>query len=248
MTAELARRAATAWSGRSRTLAGAGDLGLAVHAQWAADLATLHELLWESGLGAAPDPAAQLATVARMVEASFAQADDTPPEAGALVTWARNRLTSAFGAPVDALLESRFAPLDHLTGPVPPPAARATRSLDALRRDLRDAATDCATVARAMDLAGLADDARAQRRRAALATLEATLVARAAGAGDHALHTADLRWELAVAALPGQDRGDDGVGAGAWDRADVADLLPSLVAAADPDDQDTLRTRLESIA
>jgi hypothetical protein len=199
---EKAASAAASWNMRSRTLAAAGEVRLAVHAQWAADLAVLHGLMWESGLASVPDPSAQLDTVAHVILAAFERADVAPPDAADLVSSARATLGAAFGSPVDGLLAARLAPLDHLAelGQVPVARPRRERAAD-LVRGLQDVAGDCAAVARAMAAAGLDDDAEDQRRRALLAAFEAFLLSRAGAVGEPVPAAAELRWELAVAQM-----------------------------------------------
>lgn len=194
--------AASAWHRRSLELAISGDAWSAVETQWAADVATLHLLLWESGLGGDGDPAAQLDTVAGMVQQALSRAGEAPQEAVAALSWARNAVQAAFGSPVDALLAARLAPLDHLAalGQVTTRGVRTPRPAAELGRELVVVAEDCAAVARAMDVAGLANDAEDQRRRAVLATFEAFLVGsvHADDPADRA-RLVDLKWELAMA-------------------------------------------------
>src|SRR3546814_10675760 len=110
-------RAATTWALRSRQLADVRDARHAVQAQWAADVATLHCLLWDSGLAGVADPAAHLDTVSGVVQKAFRQAGETTDglheEPGAIVTRARTVLASASGGSVERLLADRFTELDH---------------------------------------------------------------------------------------------------------------------------------------
>lgn len=240
-----AERAALAWGARSRALAAAGDLRAAVHTQWAADLATFHVLLWESGLAAAPDPAAQLDTLAHVVR----QALSAPGTLDAhtlreTLEAARGALAAAFGQPVATRLAERFVPLDHLPEAAPASVAadgRVGASPRAVLATLRENVADCTGVARALAAAGYHDDARRHLRRARLAALEAFLLERTPAGTPAPVVTAGLRWELA-AGLPGSAH---------WAALDPDDLVEALVealAVSDPSaDLASLRTRLEEV-
>lgn len=236
--AHPAASAACAWAGRSRALAAAGDIRLAVHTQWAADVATLHCLLWESGLTDVEDPAAQLDAVGHVVHEAFARAGEAPRDAITLVSWARATLADAFGAPVDALLGGRLSGLEHLEGlgTLPNDSPRTAYGGDVLVRVLGEVARDCSTVSRAMTAAGLDTDAADQLRRAVLAIFEVFLVGRTAAEGKSP-SVVDLRWELAVAALDG--RPFDGL-------APVA-LAEQLLSAVEPTQRAELRARFEGL-
>lgn len=198
----------------SRAFAGHGDLRRAVLTQWAADIRVLQLLLWENGLGAAPDPAAQLAAVAEAVQASLAHhavPAGTAATARDIVERGRAGLAAVFDPSVHALLTSRFGPLDHLDtagqpgeGDVAQPSRyRDWRSPQELLRDLRVAADDSALVARDLAASGDAQEADRQLWQAALALFECYLVESAVRAGDELLSTAETRWELARARLAG---------------------------------------------
>jgi hypothetical protein len=193
----------------SRAHAARGDARLAVLAMWAADLRVLQGLLWESGLGSAPDPHAQLGAVAQAVGASLsdcAVATHLPMTPREAVERARQAMVGTFDQSVHPMLVERMGPLDHLDS-VPVPLADdgersraqrlAGRTTEELVADLRVTAGDCMAVAVTMadegDLAG----AISQARQADLASFEAYLVAAAVRVGDGALATVDLRWALA---------------------------------------------------
>lgn len=193
----------------SRGFAASGDLRKAVLTQWAADLRVLQSLLWENGLGQAPDPAAGLHAVADALQGSWTQYADHLAGAGSardLVDRARAALAAVFDPSVHALLASRLTPLDHLdhvpvaARPAPEQTYRDWRSAEELLRDLRVAGQDAVRVARTLvdEDAREADD---QRWQATLAMFEAHLVRSALLAGDDDLITAELRWELAGARL-----------------------------------------------
>lgn len=230
--------AASAWGTRSRQLAATGHAWLAAETQWAADLATLHVLLWESGLAAVPDPAAQLDAVAHVIQGSFMRADDAPTKVADVVAWARTALAQAFGAPVDEMLVGRLAPLDHLEslGILSTGSLRGDHAAEARARDLRLVALDCSSVARAMAAAGLPKDARDHIRRAMLATFEAFLLTRPTATGVLAAMV-DLRWELAVADLTDVPLADLSLDA----------LGRALVTSVAPCDREELRLLLEKL-
>lgn len=190
----------------AREYAAQGDARRAVLATWAADLMTLQCLLWENGLGQAPEPATQLAAVGDAVAGSL-RGIEAAPDADLLpraaVEAARGALTATFDASVHALLSERLVPLDHLDRLAPPETAviavdrLGDRSVDELLTDLLVTAQDCRAVARALSKAGLADAAADQQRMGDLAAFEAHLVHAAVTAGDRSLVTVDLRWALA---------------------------------------------------
>lgn len=199
----------------SRAHAARGDARLALLAMWCADIRLLQVLLWESGLGSAPDPDAQLAAVSQAVRASLTDCADsvdlpmTPREA---VERARRAMVGTFDASVHSMLVERLTSLDHLdsvSAPLADDGERsrgrrlAGRSAEALVADLRATAGDCMAVAVTMadegDLAG----AISLARQADLASFEAYLVAVAVRVGDGVLATVDLRWDLAEDDGPG---------------------------------------------
>jgi len=196
----------------SRSYAVAGDCRLAVLATWAADLRVLQSMLWESGLGSAPDPGDQLRAVAEAVMDSLSAraAADSPATPRSLVENARTALAAAFDTSVHALLAERFMSLNHLDALEDPQAefrepGRAQRlggrSVTDLVSELRVAATDCMAVARVMSAAGRARDAWHHVRMSDTAAFEAYLLDAAATTGDKTLATVDLRWDLAASVL-----------------------------------------------
>jgi hypothetical protein len=195
-----------AYATLSGTYAAAGDTRRAVLAACAADICTLQCLLWESGLGQAPDPDAQLSTIGAAVQGSlisFAE-DAGPMTARQVVEGARTAMTATFDASVHDLLTERFISLDHLDGLEE--AARGKRRLgsrapDNLLDDLRTTAADCTAIAHAMAAASFDADARTQMRMADMATFEAYLLQSAIDAGDTTRATVDLRWDLAATRL-----------------------------------------------
>jgi hypothetical protein len=191
----------------SRTLVQQDQALHAVLAQCAADVEVLQQLLWESGLGEAPDPGAQLAAVGEAVLGSLNSTwTDLGPgrTAREAVERFRHALVTTFDESVHAMLTGRLAPLDHLDGVAVAPEEAVSRSRDRLEgrsvdhlvADLRTTASDCAAVADVM--IGDGDDAGALRQlwQADVASLEAFLIESAAHAGDRTLATVDLRWEL----------------------------------------------------
>ena len=229
----------------SRGFAASGDVRRAVLTQWAADLRVLQTLLWENGLGDAPDPAGGLLAVVEALEGSWTQHATHLGGAGSardLLERARVALAAVFDPSVHALLTSRLTPLDHLDHVAPGAARRAPeptyrdwRSPQELLRDLRVAGQDAARVARAMADED-AEETDNQRWQAALAMFEAYLVRSALLAGDTELTTAELRWELAGARLAagGEPAGSDQLRAslaavlGPLERADVEAELADL--------------------
>jgi hypothetical protein len=207
------RAEADAYHQLSRACALRGDRRNAVLAMWASDVRTLHSLLWESGIGGAPDPAVQLQACAHAVLEGLsarptAERHDLTPRG--LLEAARADLAAVFDPSVHALLEERLRPVDHLDriahdhapGEVHPPLDRlAGRSPEQLLVDLRAAATDCVCVAQALAGEGDFDEADRQLWHATLAAFEAYLVTEAIGAGDEHQLTVHLRWELAAASL-----------------------------------------------
>lgn len=101
----------------SRRHARHGDLRLAQLAAWASDVHLLEALLWENGLGDAPDPDAQLAAVGDAVAASLEARAEAVTEgltARQVVELAREALLATFDESVHALVTERFLSLDHL--------------------------------------------------------------------------------------------------------------------------------------
>ena len=196
----------------SRSYAARGEGRLAQLAAWAADVQALQVLLWESGLGSAPDPDAQLAAIAEAVDGSLADHTEAPHAPATIresVERAREAMVAAFDESVHLMLAERFASLDHLDAvAVPGPEdARETRAQrlagrtpEKLVADLHQAAGDCLAVSAAMAEEGDLAGATYQARQADLASFEAYLVTAALRAGDLALATVDLRWGLAMAA------------------------------------------------
>ncbi len=191
----------------SRTHAGNGDLRSAQLAAWASDISVLEQLLWDNGLGDAPDPDAQLAAVGGAVaDALDALVDGdlagrTPAD---IVVLAREAVMGTFDDSVHDVLEQAFSSLDHLsTQPI-----RRSASVDGRRRlgsasaeelvvELLAAAGDCMAVA--TELAAVEEHEAAHRMsgQADAASFEAYLVAAASLAGDHELASVELRWSLA---------------------------------------------------
>ena len=207
------RAQADAYHQLSRACAGRGDRRNAVLAMWASDVRTLHSLLWESGLGGAPDPAEQLQACADAVvdgigtRPSGDLRDATPRD---LIEIARADLAAVFDPSVHVLLDERFRSLDHLDaidqyhapGELHPPTDRlAGRSPAQLLVDLRAAASDCVCVAQVLAGEGDFEEADRQLWHATLAAFEAFLVAVAVSAGDEQLLTVHLHWELAAATV-----------------------------------------------
>lgn len=206
----------------SRRQARQGEVRRAQLAAWAADVHVLEELLWENGLGDAPDPHEQLAAigeaVAAAIEALAAEApDDLSPRE--VVELARHAMVTTFDASVHELLEQRFGDLQHLeqqpdVQPQQPrhPEGRPEdrpedrlegRAPEQLVAELRMAAADCMAVAQVMAAEGEPSAALRMARQSDNAAFEAYLVSAAVAAGDSALATVDLRWQLAQDAESG---------------------------------------------
>lgn len=191
-----------------------GDGRLAQLAIWAADVQVLQTMLWESGLGSAPDPDAQLAAVGHAVTASLAEhavATHGPLTPRESVEGARQAMVAAFDESVHASLSDRFVRLDHLDELRPPVTQTAPQAMagrlggrtpDELVADLHTTAADCMAVAAVMLEEGDRAGALGQARQADLASFEAYLVAAAVLVGDACLATVDLRWDLARAQVP----------------------------------------------
>ena len=208
----------------ARRYAESGQHRLAQLAAWSADLHRLDELLWLSGLAQAPDPAAELAligeTVAASIETAAARLGASGPGAvqptgRAAVEAARDALVSTFDATAHDLLSTCFADLSYLddapsslaSDPERRTAARLS-GLDAaqLVAELRTAAADCRAMAD--DLSAGAEPEACERleRQADAAAFEAYLVSSALRAGDDALVTVDLRWDLVAGEHPSAER------------------------------------------
>ena len=197
----------------SRTYAAKGNARLALLSLWAADVLVLQSLLWESGLGSAPDPDAQLAAVGRAVDDSLRANPGDQDRSGTVTSAldrARTALMSTFDVSVHTVLRERFVSPEHLDGLRLPAdgagqdARRSRlgdRSPQQLSDDLRVAAADCMAVSSWMAGAGLAPDALAQAKMADMASFEAYLVEAATAVGDTSLATVDLRWEIAASAV-----------------------------------------------
>lgn len=238
----------------SRAHAARGDARLAVLAMWSADIRLLQVLLWESGLGSAPDPDAQLAAVSQAVGASLtASADsaDLPMTPREVVERARLAMVDTFDASVHSMLVDRLAPLDHLDSLSAPVADDGTRSRDrrlagrsaeSLVADLRATAGDCMAVAVTMADGGDLAGAISLARQADLASFEAYLIAVALRVGDGALATVDLRWDLAEAVVPA-----DATPAGDLEQA-VSELRQRLVGVVGPGEEAGMKESFEPVA
>jgi hypothetical protein len=194
----------------SRAKVRAGDVRGAQLAAWAADLGVLEQLLWDHGLGDAPDPDAQLAAIGSAV----AEALDTMSSSGDLagrtpadvVELARQALRTTFDDSVHDVLDEAFVSLAHLVDPVPAdpdaggPDGRhrlGAASAEELVVELLAAAGDCMAVAGELVAVGEHEAAHRMSGQADAASFEAYLVAAASLAGDHDLASVDLRWALA---------------------------------------------------
>lgn len=237
----------------SRAYAAKGDARLALLAFWAADVLVLQSLLWESGLGSAPDPDAQLAAVARAVDSSLrndTSEDDGSNTVASALQRARTALMSTFDASVHARLIERFLSPEHLSGLRLPASTAAQdsrqgrlgdRSSQELSEDLRVAAADCMAVSTWMARAGLPDDALAQARQADLASFEAYLVEAATAVGDASLATVDLRWDIATSAVERITDAPDGLPEA------VLQVRDALLGAVGPAEADALRATFEPV-
>ncbi len=217
---------AHAYADLSRRYAVAGDLRMALLAAWSSDLHVLEELLWSNGLEQAPDPAAELAAiganVAASVEAAAAGLADDGPTARELAETARRALVTTFDPSVHELLTDRFEDLSHLDScprperdadPVERTSARlAGLSAEALAAELRTAAADCAAMAEMLLAGGEQDAGHRMARQSDAAAFEAHLVTAAVRAGDDALVTVDLRWDLVAGQDPTAERLLEAVG------------------------------------
>lgn len=208
------------FTGLSQRYAEGGDLRMAQLAAWAADVHALEELLWENGLGQAPDPTVQLAAVGESVAASLENVTlpEEPITARALLDLAREAMVVTFDESVHGLLADRFGDLEHLDhlDPQDVPAGRTAERLDGrtpaeLAAELRTAAADCATMATLLGAGGEDQAAARLGRQADAAAFEAYLVMAADRSGDRTLATVDLRWDL-VSEHAGRERFASAVG------------------------------------
>jgi hypothetical protein len=202
----------------SRRHAGNGDTRSAQLAAWAADLSVLEQLLWDNGLGDAPDPDAQLAAVGSAVADALdalAPADLAGRTPAELVELARETVMTTFDDSVHDVLEQAFASLEHLAAPSLRPAASidgrsidgpsidghrrlGTSSAEELVVELLAAAGDCMAVAAELAAADEPEAAHRMSAQADAASFEAYLVAAASLAGDTELASVELRWTLAA--------------------------------------------------
>lgn len=220
--------------------AAAGDNRMARLAAWACDVHLLETLLWENGLDEAPDPDAQLAAVGEAVAAAIM--DRVPAVTDGLtsrdvVELARDALLATFDESVHALVEERFAPLDHLHHSSEHGSGHGSdhgaehaeptaldrlegRTHEHLVAELRATAADCMVVADLMAAEGSPAGAVRLARQADVAGFEAYLTTAASRAGDDRLVTVDLRWALARSlALPEAPSADQ------LDPADVGQVV-----------------------
>lgn len=194
----------------SRAYAERGDVRLAVLAMWGSDVEILQRLLWESGLDEAPDPLAQIAAVGEAVLTSLAVTSTGSPEpttARQTVERSRAAMVATFDESVHAMLAGRYLTLDHLDGLAWQAADAASTAVERrlagrtpheLVSALRTTAADCMAVTEVMLLEGDTAGAVRQAHQADLAAFEAYLVTAAVRAGDTALASVDLRWDLAA--------------------------------------------------
>ena len=189
------------YEGLSHELAARGDLRMAAVALWAADVHAVEDLLWENGIGLAPDPTAELAVVGASIAAAVEQLNAAPTPRAALDA-ARRALVRTFDDSVHAVLEAAFADAGHLDARVVPGDAVAPRTAGwdgaALLTELETAATECASAATALREAGESDAADRLELQADAAGFEAHLVRAALTAGDRSFVTVDLRWAVAT--------------------------------------------------
>lgn len=243
------------YSALSRRFAADGDAHAAVHALWAADIATVQMIAWERIMIASPNPDRQFFAVAKtVVDALSAYAVSTvsePLTAYDVVQAARAGLEQAFDDSFLHLLRDRYVPVDHLMtlrAPTPQDAVTAVQSrlegmsvndFVAHRLQVADHAIG---QAREQAAAGNTDTAIAQAYQADLAAFEAYLVEAARVVGDNFLITVDLRWALAseaisrIPALPADV---------ASASATIRDVLASTVG---PVEADRLRQRFAAVA
>lgn len=206
------QRLPAAYAALSRRYTDAGDLRGAQLAAWAADVHALEELLWESGLAQAPDPAAELAavgdSVATAVEELAFALPNAPLTARGVVEAAREALIQTFDESVHGLLQDRLEDLAQLDECRPGAgferASRIASRLDGRTAEdlvaaLGTAAADCSTMASLLAAGGDAEAAGRLGVQADAAAFEAYLVTAALAAGDETLATVDLRWDLAAA-------------------------------------------------
>jgi hypothetical protein len=200
----------TEYAALSRRHADDGDLRMAQLAAWAGDVHVLEDLLWQNGLAQAPDPAAQLAAVGESVAASVEELAETLAPgvwltAREVVEAAREAMVTTFDESVHGLLADRFVDLaqldEHRADTSVDRASRTSERLGGrtaadLAAELRTAAGDCATMAGLLEAGGEPEAAVRLSGQADAAAFEAHLVSAAIRAGDDALVTVDLRWDL----------------------------------------------------
>lgn len=118
----------------SRVRAHQGDGRLALLAAWACDAHLLEALLWENGLGDAPDVDAQLAAVGDAVAAAITARADLlagPLTPRQVLEVAREALLSTFDESVHALVTERLMTVEHLDVPAAPRASTDPHTSDA---------------------------------------------------------------------------------------------------------------------
>lgn len=204
------------YAGLARWYADRGDARRAVLATWAADVRALQHVLWENGLGTAPDAEQALGQVAEAVVSAVA-ASDAVDATGLreILERSRDAMTSAFDPSVHETLRGAYVDLDHLDSlPHGSSAGEANRSVadrlggrsaEQLVGDLLATAHDARVVGQVMDEVGDHEEAQRQLGAACLAAFEAYLVLASAASGDATLATADLRWDLAAIKAAGTD-------------------------------------------
>jgi hypothetical protein len=235
---------AARYTGASRVHAAEGRGRSAVLAMCAADVAALQQLLRENGLDEAADVAGQLTAVGEAVLASLTGLGTTlggGTDARAVLEGFRQGLVATFDESVHDVLTDRFAPLAHLEHLACHAATLddeaddllAGRTPTALLADLRATAGDCASVAEVMLAEGDSEGALRQMWQADLAGFEAYLVSTALRAGDHALCTVPLRWELArsLGLVPAQEEAGFNESVAAW-RSALTEVVSPWEAAA----------------
>lgn len=211
--------AANEYADLSRRYVAAGEPRLAQLAAWSADVHVLEELLWSNGLAQAPDPAAELAligeTIAAAIEAAAAELGDTGPTGREVVEVARQALVTTFDPSVHDLLTERFedlahldrCPVDRAVDPIDRTEARlAGLSAADLVAELRTAAADCRAMAEVLTAGDEPDAGERMARLSDAAAFEAHLLTAAVQAGDEALVTVDLRWDLVAGENPTAER------------------------------------------
>lgn len=196
----------------ARRQAAAGDIIGAVSATWAADISTVHAVMWERVIMASPTPDRHFVDITAAVAGALTAFAQQPPQvvtAADVVVAARGGLAAAFDDSARALISRRWSSLDHLEGLPAPTAAEveepARQHLDGsaparVGAERDQEAQQCMASALALLHDGRAEEALALAWQADWSTLEAHLVDAAVAVGDTALVSVDLRWALAVAA------------------------------------------------